>query len=1003
MNKPAYSALSVAIAMLLVGCASKPEQQRIELREEARYTGTTLADLENIDIAIEAQELDNVSAKSALESYQRAVALFQDPEKRSKSLRRMADLALAAAETQSNQQLETEQVDLAEDPGVDRAELDSNIDKLLYENFMREAQQAEDRDQRYALLDLAGGLYGGLDSQSLDTDYGTAIQLYRTLLETSKDPKERAEAYYLLAKAYDLAGDFDRSRQALDDLVSQYPNSTFYLEAQFRRGEMLFSDGDYETAGEAYEAVVATGNSTDFYQQSLYKLGWSYYKLSDYERSLEQFFAIVDDMQGLDKVADEKSIEFKLLGDVRRVISLAFTNLNGAESVREWFARRGRRDYESDIYRALGDVYLQQERFRDAANAYDTFVQVYPDSPLAPEFSSLHIQAYQKGGFPTLVLPAKEKFITRYGIRSAYWQAQPDVREGYVSLLKGHILDLAKHHHALAQKSKKPADYAEPAEWYKEYLDTPPTAAEDAPINDLYAQTLFAAERYPEAVAQFERTAYQYEGYEKQADAAFLALVAYQEQIRRLPEDSELQQQEKSGWRERSITSSMKFAATFPAHERVPEVLSNVIDDQLAREDVEGAIKTAGMLVSLKPPPSEELQVYGWRTIANGEFDLGRYKVAEFAYGNLLGYGSLTAEDRRTYQEQQAIAIYKQGEELQAQQQPAAAAAMFLRVGSVYPQASVRKNAEFDAATLYLQVEQYADAIPILEAFRQNYADDPLNETIPDKLAVAYEKTGNYGAAALELERIAERYQSSDRELARQALWQAAEMQDRAKQPQASIRLYKKYLGMHPEPFDFRAEGHYRLVNLYEKTGNSSARSEGLNQLVRTYQQAGDGASDRVSWLGAWAAFELAEPTFDAFNNAKLTQPLRRSLEKKTAAMKEALKRYEAVAAIGIAEFATAANYKIGQIYQILARDMIDSERPRGLSDLELAQYELLLEEQALPYEDQAIDILIANTDLIEKDIYDDWVKQSFSQLAKLLPGRFAKFEQVEDYVDIIY
>jgi cellulose synthase operon protein C len=90
-------------------------------------------------------------------------------------------------------------------------------------------------------------------------------------------------------------------------------------------------------------------------------------------------------------------------------------------------------------------------------------------------------------------------------------------------------------------------------------------------------------------------------------------------------------------------------------------------------------------------------------------------------------------------------------------------------------------------------------------------------------------------------------------------------------------------------------------------------------------------------------------------------------------------------------------------MYQVLAKDMIDSERPAGLDELELEQYELLLEEQALPYEDQAIDILIANTDLVAQDIYDDWVKQSFAQLAKLLPGRFAKFEQVEEYVDIIY
>ena len=59
--------------------------------------------------------------------------------------------------------------------------------------------------------------------------------------------------------------------------------------------------------------------------------------------------------------------------------------------------------------------------------------------------------------------------------------------------------------------------------------------------------------------------------------------------------------------------------------------------------------------------------------------------------------------------------------------------------------------------------------------------------------------------------------------------------------------------------------------------------------------------------------------------------------------------------------------------------------------------------DKAFPYEDQAIDILIANTNLVTDDIYDQWVKKSFGALAELIPGRYAKFEQVESYVDIIY
>ncbi|WP_414429906.1 tetratricopeptide repeat protein [Alcanivorax sp. IL3] len=372
------------------------------------------------------------------------------------------------------------------------------------------------------------------------------------------------------------------------------------------------------------------------------------------------------------------------------------------------------------------------------------------------------------------------------------------------------------------------------------------------------------------------------------------------------------------------------------------------------------------------------------------------------AYGKLLDM-QMPAEQRAQYREKLAVSIYRQAEQQQEQGNLDIAAATFLRVGQAVPEAAVRKNAEFDAATLFINQGRSTDAIPVLEAFRQRYPDDPLTDTIPDKLAIAYEKQGNYTAAAGELQLIAANYKGDDPELSRQALWKAAEMQDRAEQPQASIALYQQYLQEWPQPYDFRSEAQFRLVELNRKTGNSERENHWLQQLVTSYRQAGGEANDRVAWLAAYASFTLAEPHFAEFKRIALTQPLKTSLAAKTGVMKKALADYQAVADIGVAEYATAANYKIGEMYRVLARDLIASERPNGLDELELEEYTMLLEDKAFPYEDQAIDILIANTNLVTDDIYDQWVKKSFGALAELIPGRYAKFEQVESYVDIIY
>lgn len=995
--KAAPSAL--ALAIFLSGCAT----QATDTAYHARHHGTTLADLENVEIDIDQTTIDSVSARSALESYRRAIELAQDPETKLASMRRMADLALTTAESRSLlEDIDAEQVDLSEDPAA-QYEIDQSVDRLLYENFMRGAQDSDLENEQYALLDLASGTYGSIDEHhTLDTDYATAIELYKRLLSNSTDPAQRAEAYYLLAKAYDLNGNFNDTLNTLDILVKEHPSSPYYYEAQFRRGEMMFSNNEFDGAADAYNSIVSSRTPTEFHDQAQYKLGWSLYKLSDYRDALHHFFALYERFRHSPELSVEESMTYKLVSDVRRVISLAFINLEGGKSVQQWFASRGRRDYEHEIYRSLGDVYLQQERYREAATTYELFVDSYPLNPLAPEFSTLNILAYEKGGFPSLVLPAKESFVERYGIHSDFWQQHPE-RDSYAPQVRSHILDLAKHYHSVAQREKKAESFAVAARWYQEYLITPPAGENQANVHQLYAQALFEGEQFEQAITEYERVAYEYPGYEQAPEAAFLVLVSFESLIEKLPQSTDQEKAELDQWLLKKIDSSLRFAKAYPSHEQVPAVLAQTLDDQLVRKDITGAIATAGHLVSLNPPPKEELQVLGWSTIANGEFDLGRYDAAEFAYGRLLGFSSLTTTERTRHSEQLAASVYKQGEALQQAGDLAAAADQYLRVKQVYPQASIRKNAEFDAATLLMQLESYEQAIPILEAFRQSYPQDALTETIPDRLAIAYEKTGNYSAAAGELELIAANYARTDRELSRQALWQAAEMQDRAEQPEGSIRLYRSYVASHPQPLDFQAEAHYRLAGLYEKTGNMNSYQQSLNALVKIYNQAGNDASDRIAWLAAWSSFTLAQPRYDEFVAIKLNQPLRRSLERKSSVMRDALQRYEAIADIGVAEYVTASNYQISQLYQLLAKDMMDSERPNGLDELELEEYELLLEEQALPYEDQAIDILIANAELVGQNVYDKWVKLSFEQLATLLPGRFAKQEQIEDYVDIIY
>ena len=129
----------------------------------------------------------------------------------------------------------------------------------------------------------------------------------------------------------------------------------------------------------------------------------------------------------------------------------------------------------------------------------------------------------------------------------------------------------------------------------------------------------------------------------------------------------------------------------------------------------------------------------------------------------------------------------------------------------------------------------------------------------------------------------------------------------------------------------------------------------------------------------------------------RLSAPLPKSVAAKKTAMETAISTLNRTANYGFGETTTAATYEIAGLYQDFGKALMDSERPPKLKELELEQYNLLLEEQAFPFEEKAIQAHEANLKRIEQGRYDDWVKRSATALLQIAPGKYAKREQSED------
>ncbi|HSB97673.1 MAG TPA: tetratricopeptide repeat protein, partial [Spongiibacteraceae bacterium] len=357
MKHARYLLALALLQNLLAGCSI--------LHRSEEPAEPTLASLKPAHLPDSAQPLPNVGLPQVADNYRAVLTSTDDPQLRAQVTQRLADLKM----------LNSEQQQLA-----------------------------------------AGATVAGVHY------FDDTIKSYRELLAQYPDNPDNDRLLYQLSKAYDLDGRNDESLAVLQQFVSKYPQSNYYVEAQFRRGELLFARADYMQAESAYAEVVKQGSASTYYKNALYMQGWAQFKRASYDPALRSFTETLDLLWPRDSALDSLAgAQQEMIGDTLRVMSLIFSYENGAQSINETYAKLGERHYHAELYRRLGQLYLQQKRYRDAAETYRAYADTYPLSATAPDMYVLLIAAFDEGNFPSEVLAEKGAFCRRYGIHSDYW------------------------------------------------------------------------------------------------------------------------------------------------------------------------------------------------------------------------------------------------------------------------------------------------------------------------------------------------------------------------------------------------------------------------------------------------------------------------------------------------------------------------------------------------------------------------------------------------------
>ncbi|MEJ0008066.1 MAG: tetratricopeptide repeat protein [Steroidobacteraceae bacterium] len=842
------------------------------------------------------------------------------------------------------------------------------------------------------------------DLSRVDLNSTEAIRLYTLLLKAYPDYARNDQVLYQMARAYEATNKPEQALATLDQLIARYPGTRLMDEVQFRRGELLFSAKDYKQAATAYGIVVKLGAASGFYTQSLYKDGWSLFKQSLNEDSLPPFAGVLDQqllggvpgaaMRPLEKLS---RANLELVDDTLRVMSITFSYQDGAPSVDAFLAGRGNPAYAYLLYSRLGDLYVEKQRYQDAAGAYRAFVSRDAENIHAPDLAMQAIEAYTKGGFTDLVIDGKREYAEHYDFSAPFWKGRTHTDyPAVVKELQTNLRDLATYFHAAAQKSKLPADYGQAAHWYRSYLTSFPDAPDSAATNYLLADALFESHQYADAAGEYEHTAYGYPKDAKSAAAAYAALVSYQKG------EEGLTGAAKTSWHARATDANIKFAQSFPEHPESSGVLTRAAEDIFAAHDLPRSIQVSQVLLARNPPVDTAQQRIAWNIIGQSQYELGVYDQAEAAFiqarDRSQGADPANSKLRADLTERIAESVYRQGEARQKAGDASGAVTDFLRVAKVAPDSKIVGTAQYDAAAGLINLKQWDQAIAVLEPYRKQYPNGANAEDVTRKLAVAYSEANRPADAALEFEHIST---NSTEEVAvrREALARAADLYGKAGNPVKTVAMMERQVGEYPTPVPDAIEVREKLAQLAAKSGNTAREAQWLREIVHADAQAGTARTDRTKYLAATAQLKLAEPLRDAFRAIRLVTPLKKSLLAKRQSMEAALAAYKTASDYHVAEVTTAATYETAELYRRLGKDVLDSERPKKLNKDELEQYQSLLEDQAFPFEEQAIQVHEINTARARDGVYDEGVKRSFAALAELKPGRYGKTEVTQDVV----
>jgi len=738
--------------------------------------------------------------------------------------------------------------------------------ELYYEQSQDEYQsRMQEFDRLYSLYERGESLQAPEEPKK---NLSAALNLYASVVEKFPNSDLVDDALFNIGFLLEESTVADSAQAYYEKILNEFPDTPLLPDVYMRMAEYHFNPpiNDIENAIALYEKVLPFRESPR-YDEALYRLGWSHYRINQYSKAISFFTLLVDDVQRT-KPYDplQKYTNPSLVDESVEYIGLSFLESGGPQEAARYIKEIGGRDYGSGVLKRMGDAYMdEKEDYSHALETYNIFLQLYPNSPIAPNVQNRVVQAYRRLDNEPLAYLARDLLFTKYKEGSDWWNNNSDTqaRKSAYALTESAMRDNVTVLIARAQETSQEDLFRQSVVESRRYLQAFPNDS-TAPlihwnmaltldtklrkIDDAYQEYLkisnlywdskyqrFAAENAVvlareaavSAVAAAEQQAAKEQpltisDLKKQAGEKASRAFSFRERMQLQP--SELSLAEK-----RLAEAYDNFIKLFPHAKETTVFLANAGALHYRHHQFKEALRYFNTLLRHFPGSNEVGQARF--AIMESYFGKADFRSAEIVARRIVN--SDAPEDIKSKSRRRlAESIYLSAEMLAEEKKHIEAGDEYRRVVKEVPSSQFADLALFNAALEYDKANDYMRAV---ETYNYLLATHPNSGYVLDaqnNLAFDYVELNDYRNAALIYERLAAIH--PDQEKARDALYNSSLYFAKSEDWVNAIKINKLFIQRFPKD-EVADDFSYEIAGYYERQNEMEKAQESYQTFVESY------------------------------------------------------------------------------------------------------------------------------------------------------------------------